>query len=49
MLIGIAMLMKVAIATTVMTEFGVNERQRFLTKSNKIMFDIQRKRPTHSI
>jgi hypothetical protein len=46
---AIVMLMKVAIAITLMTEFGVNEKQRFLTKSNKIMFDIQRKRHTHSI
>jgi hypothetical protein len=45
----IVMIMKAVIATARMIEFGVDERQRFLTKRNKIMFDIRRKRHTQSI
>jgi hypothetical protein len=45
----IVILMKVAIATTVMTEFVIVQRQRFLTKSKRIMFDIETKRHTPSI
>jgi hypothetical protein len=35
--------MKVAIATAMMIEFGINHRQRFLVKIKRIMFDIETK------
>jgi hypothetical protein len=42
-------LMKVAIATAVMIEFGINQRQRFLSKTKRIMFDIETEKYTSSI
>jgi len=41
--------MNIAIPTAVIIEFGIDQKQRFLTKINKIMFDIQQKRHTHAI
>jgi len=41
--------MKVAIATAMMIELGISQRQRFLAKNKRIMVDIQTKRYTFSI
>jgi len=41
--------MKVVIATAMMIEFGINQRQRLLAKTKRIMVDIERKRYTSSI
>jgi hypothetical protein len=38
----------IQIATPVMIDFGIDQKQRFLTKSNRIMFGIKRRRHTES-
>jgi hypothetical protein len=38
-----AILMNVAITTTAINDFGIEQRQQFLTKSNRTMFGIEKK------
>ena len=39
----------IQIAKPVMIEFGMEQRRRFLIKSNMIMFDIKTKKHTQSV